>query len=76
MYDSNEVKARMAEFDHVFELAFQMCENKNDMLMLASLMLTHAHKLFSVAYMDEESANKMIMSYVIDKSENPMGQVH
>ncbi len=67
----DEITKRMSELSKPMILAFDMCQSRDDILMLASYMLSTSHKIFASAFESEELANEFVMQYIIDKTPRP-----
>jgi hypothetical protein len=68
---SDDITKRMTELTKPIVLAIDMCESRDDILMVASYMLSTSQKIFATAFESEELANEFIMQYIIDKTPRP-----
>ena len=68
---SDEITKRMTELSKPMILAVDMCQSRDDILMLASYMMTTSHKMFTSAFESEELANEFVLQYIMDKTPRP-----
>lgn len=54
-------------FANMIDSTIQHCSTREDLLLLASLLMTTTHKLYSIGLVSEDKAAGLMFDYVISK---------
>ena len=54
-------------FANLIDNTIQHCSSREEILLLASIMMTTTHKLYCVALSNEENADALMLDYVLTK---------
>ena len=57
----DDVSKRMDYYADYLDLMFKHCQSREDLLMVASLMMSYSRKIFSGCFQDEEVARTFML---------------